>query len=128
MPTWTETETEIRYRIRAPDVFMSGSFRVSPLQKEPSVDSIVGRIKGEDEPTTQEIRFPVDSWKLEDAKKWVEDNEEKILKMATELTTAFLEKGNLSIQGRNDEILRSPYGELRMTKWISHARPDSSDS
>ena len=116
MPSWLETETEIRYRIRAPDVFMSGSFRVSPLQKTPPVEAIVGRIKGEDQTTTQEVRFPSEDWDLEDAKRWIGDHEEKILKMATELTTAFLEKGNLSIQALS--FLGEEFTEKAVQDWL----------
>ena len=80
MPGFEETENEIRYRIRAPNLFLDGSLNYINLQKSPPVNAVTGRLRGETKITNQEFRFPKESWALEKAKIWVEKYREKLQK------------------------------------------------
>jgi hypothetical protein len=75
-PGWDETDDMIRYRIREPEKFEEGSFRTVTIKdKKPRIKAVMGKLKGEDEMTIQNLMFPKeDEWTVEKAKKWVKDH------------------------------------------------------
>jgi len=116
MPGFEETENEIRYRIRAPNLFLDGSLNYINLQKSPPVNAVTGRLRGETKITNQEFRFPKESWALEKAKIWVEKYREKLQKMTTEVTVEFLAKGNLTIQALSFQ--ETEFSEKSVQDWL----------
>lgn len=115
MPTFEETENEYRYRIRAPDAFTPGSFRQNRMQKAPEINSVVGRIRGEDVTTPQSIRFSKEIWTLEAAKKWITEHKEELLKTATD-DIEFLKKGNLEVQAL--QFTEKDFTEASVKNWL----------
>ncbi|MFX1570618.1 MAG: HK97 family phage prohead protease, partial [Promethearchaeota archaeon] len=77
-PGWDETGTSFRFRVRDPGLFQEGTFRTVPIKKDkPRVNSVMGRLKGEDSMTVQSIIFPKDDgWDLAGAKAWLKEHED----------------------------------------------------
>lgn len=77
-PGWDETETSFRFRVRNPNLFQEGTFRTVPIKKDkPRVNSVMGRLKGEDTMTVQSVIFPKDDgWDLDEAKTWLKEHED----------------------------------------------------
>jgi len=75
-PTWDETENEIRFRIKNPDLF--DTFRYKTIVKEkPRVFGVYAKYKGKDEWAWQALRFPkADGWTTDKAKAWLADHPE----------------------------------------------------
>jgi len=84
MPGWEETENEIRYRIRDPDLFSPDSFFVKDLQESPRNYAVFGKLKGEESSKIQALRFPKNVWTMDEAKKWYEPRKEDLGKSALE--------------------------------------------
>ena len=77
-PGWDENDSSIRYRVREPGEFEEGSMRTVPLKADkPKVNSVMGKLKGEDSMTVQSLIFPKeDGWDMAKAKVWLKDNED----------------------------------------------------
>lgn len=73
---WSETDDEVKFRIKDPEVFKENSFRQIVVKDEkPRVFGIVGRLKGEKDTALQSLRFPKkEAWDLIKAKAWVREN------------------------------------------------------
>ena len=77
-PGWDETDNEIRFRLRDPEEFDPESFRTVVLKKtKPRIDSVMGKLKGEDTMTKQNLMFPKeDDWTLARAKEYLAEHPE----------------------------------------------------
>lgn len=81
-PGYEETENEIRYRIREPNLFNPDTFKYVPIKKtKPRVNSVMGKLKdksGADDPMViQALRFPKpDGWTKASAKEWVDAHDD----------------------------------------------------
>lgn len=77
-PGWDETGTSFRFRVREPGLFQDGSFRTVPIKRDkPRVNSVMGRLKGEDTLKVQSLIFPKeDNWDLTSAKTWLNEHED----------------------------------------------------
>lgn len=75
-PGWDETDTSFRYRVREPGLFQEDTFRTVPIKRDkPRINSIMGRLKGENTMTLQSLIFPKeDDWTLDKAKEWLKDH------------------------------------------------------
>jgi hypothetical protein len=78
-------------RVRIPGDFQPDSFKRKEIK--PGIDIIIGRLKGEDTMTTQAYRFDKTKFTVEEAKKWLKDNDIKVIlfepaKETTEAETA----------------------------------------
>ncbi len=65
-------QNEHSARVRQPEEFQADSFRRKNV--DDGVDIIIGKLKGEDNMTTQAYRFQVGKFTEEQAKKWLSDN------------------------------------------------------
>lgn len=81
-PGWDETETSYRRQVREPGKFDEDTFKTVAIKKDkPRINSVMGKLKGEDTMTIQSLIFPKeDDWTLAEAKKWVTDHPD-VLKM-----------------------------------------------
>ena len=72
-PGWDEDNTYYRYRVRDPKLFDPDSFRTVTVKKDkPRVMSVMGKLKGEDTMTIQNVMFPKgDDWTMAKAKAWL---------------------------------------------------------
>ena len=72
MPGWEETESEIRFRIREPDLFEEGVGG----QKEISdgVRLVFGKFKKSGKWDIRAVRFDKPKWTLERAKAWFKEH------------------------------------------------------
>lgn len=71
-----QTENEIRYRVREPNLFVENSFRSKEI--EDGIRLILGKLKANPESLIiQAIRFSLEKWDMEKAKQWVEDHKDK---------------------------------------------------
>lgn len=77
-PGWDETGTSFRFRVREPGLFQDGSFRTVPIkQDKPRVNSVMGKLQGEDTMKIQSLIFPKeDGWDLSEAKTWLGKHED----------------------------------------------------
>jgi len=77
-PGWDETGTSFRFRVREPDLFQEGTFRTVQIKEDkPRVNSVMGRLKGEETMTIQSLIFPKeDDWTLAEAKEWLGEHED----------------------------------------------------
>jgi len=72
---------EIRVRMKNPDLFIKESFRTISISKEKGIKSIIGKLKSDPEGSTviQSYRFDKNKWTVEEAVKWVKENEKKTI-------------------------------------------------
>lgn len=72
---WTTEGDNHHYRIRDPKDFDENTFKTVTIKKDkPVIKSVMGKLKGEDSMTMQNLMFPKDEWTLDEAKKWVKDH------------------------------------------------------
>jgi hypothetical protein len=75
--TWDTTADTYRYRIRMPSDFDTSTFRTVKLNKTgKTIKSVMGKLKGEDKMTMQNVMFPKDEWTKEEAEKWVDSHKD----------------------------------------------------
>lgn len=73
MPFETKPEwSEIRHRVREPDLFKDDSIKTLDIGK--GVSLIRGKLKSNDEWATQAVRFDKDKFDVDKAKTWVEEH------------------------------------------------------
>ena len=117
-PGWDETETSFRFRVRNPDLFQEGTFRTVPIKKDkPKVNSIMGRLKGEETLTVQSVIFPKkDDWNLVDAKEWLKEHED-LTKGIEDMETKELfenkEKDDIAISVEIKEAMEKSINDLQ---------------
>jgi len=79
-PDWDETENEIRFRMRNPDLFRDDSFRTKPLSGAKGIYLVLGKLlkppEGQEgSMVVQSIRFKKDDdWTLAKAKAWLKEH------------------------------------------------------
>jgi len=73
---WDDSETEVRYRVKNPELFEQDSFRTIAIKEDkPSINAVIGKLIGEESTTIQSLVFSKDEGRtLEDAKTWVEEH------------------------------------------------------
>lgn len=114
LKVWEETENEIRYRIRNPDLFDSDSFRRITIKKDkPRVFAIIGKLEGEDTTTLQALRFPKgDGWTLAEAKKWVKEHKDELKSVDDEEINVMANAEELAVIASLDEDERAALADL----------------
>ena len=133
MPGWDETQNEYRYRLKDPSLFTPGTFFVKEFQKKPKIYAIFGKLKGEEKPSIQGIRFDRNEWALEDAKKWYKEHEADLKKSMAplaknenqlpEIIGFFLKSGLdlLSLQFSSSEFTKSAIEKIVASKGLDFA-------
>jgi hypothetical protein len=58
-------QNEHACRVREPSEFQEGSFR---RMKQGKLSIIIGKLKGQSATTTQAFRYPVEDWKVDEAR------------------------------------------------------------
>jgi hypothetical protein len=136
---WDDMPSEIRYRLRNPDLFQADSFRRIPVKRDsPKVFGIVGKLKNEDAMTLQALRFPKDEgWDMSKAQTWVKAHpdvktnkiEEILLKMlqdAEEIQkTQIAEKEGRVLSTKNRELIKSCLEALTALYSATEPKPET---
>lgn len=114
---WEDLETEIRYRLRNPELFELDSFRRIPVKRSsPKINGIAGKLKGESEMTLQSLRFSKDEkWTLAKAQEWVKAHpdikkdklEDILLKMLQDEEQKSVEKEGRVLSQKNRTLVKN---------------------
>ena len=81
MPAPEIVGNEIRIRVKNPDLFVDGSYRIIDINKSQGIRAMIGKLKSEPQGGTviHSCRFDKEKWAVERASEWVKEHENKTI-------------------------------------------------